>query len=440
MDEIMDTYADDLLADTTTLSLGTFSFGGGALPTRTADLDEYLRSIGALPPRPAAAATAAVAPAGHGSPQMERLGFDAYGHLRAIGALPLPPATAGIATSHGVAVPGLPAVYDDSLLLNTSYMQLAVQAPSRLPPPPGFPPLSAPARAEPVYTTPVGEEHKLRTFMGIPAWSNAVQPRLPPRPAPTVPVSDDSATSRPQLCAPYDNDIDDSLRITEKEPGQRPSPDYLKTVHRDQISASTRANLVAWMDRFTQDYDLAAGTLHRSVSYIDRFLSVRVLASYTDHHNLLRLLGATAVFTAAKYESQSTTRKLNATEVARYGGFTEGKEAITRTESVMIKALDYRLGGPTAETFVDHFTRYSQGQKELEVQRLAHDIADKSLRNYGCLGYLPSVVAAASIFRARCALNPPDQLRWTAWSTELEELTGYGLQHFGSCVCTMMNS
>ncbi|KAL5213418.1 hypothetical protein ABZP36_024265 [Zizania latifolia] len=432
MDEIMDTYADHLLADMTTLRLGPFSFGGGALPTRTEDLDAYLRSIGALPPRPEAAA-----PGGHGAPQMERLGFDAYGYLRAVGALPLPTATAGgNGTSHGVAVPGLPAVYDDSLLLNASYMQLAVQAPSGLlPRPPGFPPVPAPARAEPgalngaLYT-------QIHAPPRLTPWSNAVQPRLPPRPAPTVPVSDGSARSRPQLCAPYDNDIDDSLRNTEKEPGQRPSPDYLTTVHRDQISPSTRANLVAWMARFTRDYGLAAGTLHRAVSYVDRFLSVRVLASYTDHHNLLHLLGATAVFTAAKYESQSTVLKLNATEVARNGGFTEGKEAITRTEFVMIEALGYRLGGPTAETFVDHFTRYSQGQKDLEVQRLAHRIADKSLRNYGCIGYLPSVVAAASIFRARCVLNPPDQL---PWSTELEELTGYGIQHFGSCVCTMMN-
>ncbi|KAG8071383.1 hypothetical protein GUJ93_ZPchr0006g44291 [Zizania palustris] len=170
------------------------------------------------------------------------------------------------------------------------------------------------------------------------------------------------------------------------------------------------------MDKFTQEYDLAAGTLHRVVSYIDRFLSVRTLASYTDDDvdDVLRLLGATAVFIAAKYESRSTTEKLKATEVARYGGFTDGKELITRVEFLMIEALECRLGVPTAETFVDHFTRYSQGEKELEVKWLAHDIADESLRNYGCLRYLPSLVAVTSIFSARCVLYPTDQLHSTA--------------------------
>ncbi|KAG8071379.1 hypothetical protein GUJ93_ZPchr0006g42293 [Zizania palustris] len=319
--------------------------------------------------------------------------------------------------------------YGDYLLGDTTALRLDGHLLVALPP-------------RPAVAAPVGEEHKLKTFMQIPAWSNAVQPRLPPRQAPTVPVSDVvSTTSRPQLCAPYDNDIDDNLRTTEKEPDERPSPDYLKTVHRDRISPSTRANLVGWMYKFTQEYDLAAGTLHRAVSYIDRFLSVRTLASYTDHHVhvVLRLLGATAVFIAAKYESTSTTKKLKATEVARYGGFTDGKELITRVEFLMIEALEYRLGGPTAETFVDHFTRYRQGEKDPEVKRLAHDIADKSLRNYGCLGYLPSLVAAASIFLARCVLYPTDQPHSTAWSTELEELTGYRRQHINSCAYGMLN-
>ncbi|KAG8071384.1 hypothetical protein GUJ93_ZPchr0006g45146 [Zizania palustris] len=451
MDEIMDTYTDHLLADTTTQPLGPFSFGAGAQPTPTDDLDDYLRSIGALPPRPAAVAPApgpgrgapqmgrlgfdaygylravgalpprpaAVAPApgpGHGAPQMGRMGFDAYGYLRAVGALPLPTATAGSnATSHGGVVPGLPAVYDDSLMLNASYMQMAVQVPSDLlPPPPGFSPLVAPARAEP---GPGAISGALYAQIHAP-------PRLPAqRPAATVPVSDGSAASRPPLCAPYDNDIDENLRKMEKEPGERPSPDYLTTVHLDQINPSTRADLVAWMARFTRDYGLADGTLHRAVSYIDRFLSVKVLDSYTDNHNLLHLLGATAVFLAAKYESQSTVLKLNPTEIARYGGFTEGKEAIIRTEFVMIEALGYRLGGPTTKTFVDHFTRYSQGQNDLQVQRMAHRIADKSLRNYGCLVYPPSVVAAASIFKAMCVLNTPGQ---KPWSSELEQLTGNG--------------
>ncbi|KAF0933558.1 hypothetical protein E2562_018805 [Oryza meyeriana var. granulata] len=245
----------------------------------------------------------------------------------------------------------------------------------------------------------------------------------------------DAPVSRPQLCAPYDDDIEATLRAMEKDDGERPSPDYLKTVHGDKIGASERFALVAWMKRFTRNYNLAAGTLHRAVSYVDRFLSVRALPSYTDHQ--LSLLGAAAVYTAAKYEDQRTTLKLNAKDIASYGGFASAQEVLLM-ENDMVAALDYRLSGPTAETFVEHFTRhYSQGEEdEQEVQRLARDVADQSLKNYGCVGYLPSVVAAASISIARWTLNPPGAL---PWSTELEELTGYNSQDIGSCILTMMH-
>ncbi|KAL5207810.1 hypothetical protein ABZP36_032245 [Zizania latifolia] len=422
----MDPYADDLLADTLTRKIGPFPGGGiGALPKPLVAPADVAPSYGALQ-TPFFAYLRDIIVSGL------RRRADAF--LRVS---PPPPAPADFAPGCGVAAANveLPAPYDDARAPNAFHTKFAVDAPRRrLPPPPGFAPLPAPVRADSVYATPVGEGHKLKTFREIPTWSNPVQPRLTPRPAPAAPVSNDSATSRPQLCPPYDDEIDANLRTLEKNAAERPSPDYLKKVHRDQISPLTRAKLVLWMDKFTQDYDLAPGTLHRAVSYVDRVLSVRVLRSYIGY--TLLLLGATAVYTAAKYESRSTTLKLNATKVAIYCGFTEGKEAILVMERAMLQALDYQLGGPTAETFVAQFTRYSQGEKELKVQQLAYDFADKSLLNYGCLGYLPSVVAATSIFKARYKLNPPDE---QPWSSELEELTRYSLHHLVQCACTMMN-
>jgi hypothetical protein len=126
----------------------------------------------------------------------------------------------------------------------------------------------------------------------------------------------------------YDADIDVNLREMEKDAKQWPSPEYLKTVQGGLMTKSRRAELVSWMDDFTRYFDLAPGTLHRAVSYVDRVLSQRTLPE-TDTEHQLQLLGATAVYTAAKYEEQCSTHKLNATAVAGICGLdTTNKEVI----------------------------------------------------------------------------------------------------------------
>ncbi|KAM3242146.1 hypothetical protein ACQJBY_054687 [Aegilops geniculata] len=237
-----------------------------------------------------------------------------------------------------------------------------------------------------------------------------------------VPDCKNSAT-RPRL-SDYDIDIDFNLRAMEKNVEERPSPDYLKTVQGDRMSPSMRATLVFWMDDFTRHYDLAHGTLHRAVSYVDRVLSARTLSTArTDMEYELRLLGATAVFTAAKYEERDTRFKVNAAKIADDCGFATSNE-VTDMECKMLAALRYELSGPTAYTFVDHFTRYSKGERELEVQRLAHQLAETSLVDYRCLQLLPSAVAASAVFLARLILNPTaSQVR--KWNREFTELTGY---------------
>uniref|UniRef100_A0ACD5ZGC1 Uncharacterized protein n=1 Tax=Avena sativa TaxID=4498 RepID=A0ACD5ZGC1_AVESA len=302
--------------------------------------------------------------------------------------------------------------------LGPSFARYAIDAdvPARpRPPPPGF--------------------SRRRRALPPPPCEIPVPQKPPKRAAPPAPVSTDaaekpSATKRQRLCSDYEDDIDANLRLTERSPEERPRPDYLKAVQQGRVTPSARASLVGWMDAFVRRYGLADGTLHHAVAYVDRFLSAR--AMNTDRE--LRLLGAVAVFVAAKYEDRCTVLKLDADKIARYGGFATRKEVLDM-ERRMVEALGYQLGGPTAHTFVGHFTRHAQGEDELKIQRMAHRLADRSLLDYTCLGYLPSVVAAAAIFLARCALNPPDVL---TWSTEMQQLTGYSVLDLGgSCLPAM---
>ncbi|KAL6899619.1 hypothetical protein ACP4OV_006277 [Aristida adscensionis] len=254
-----------------------------------------------------------------------------------------------------------------------------------------------------------------------------------PVPAAAAPVSDGAdfaANAETQPEEHYEDDIDATLREHEKDAKTRPSPDYLETTQGGRMDQETRASLVRWMCELCTHYGLSSAMLHRAVSYADRFLSARTLADDDDDDDdrELHLLGAAAVFAAAKYEDQYAVQKLDAAKIAQYCGLAAAtsKEEVVAAEIALLAALDYRLGEPTAHTFVDHFTRrYSSGSKEEEeLRRTAHHIADVSLLDYGLLGLRPSAVAAAAIFLARLA-QKPSYGEMKRWNGELKEVTGY---------------
>ncbi|KAL6899247.1 hypothetical protein ACP4OV_006396 [Aristida adscensionis] len=215
-------------------------------------------------------------------------------------------------------------------------------------------------------------------------------------------------------CEPYVDvgDLDASLRAMEKDPAEQPSAAYLWTTQAGtEMTAASRAELVGWMHALSGYYALAAGTLHRAVSYVDRFLSRTKIGGARQ----LRLLGAVAVFAAAKYEDRKTTWKLDADVFARHAGCTRGQ--VLDAERELVEALRYRLSGPTAYTFVELFTRHVDGGGEgSAVRSLAHHLADLALLDYRCVAFLPSAVAAAAVALAAA---------WS-WRQELELIKGTG--------------
>ncbi|KAJ1279602.1 hypothetical protein BS78_04G167300 [Paspalum vaginatum] len=194
----------------------------------------------------------------------------------------------------------------------------------------------------------------------------------------------------------YDASIDATFRDLERRHEERPWADYLRDTQAGGMMMTDRAELIAKMHHFFRYYDLAPAALHRAVSYVDRFLSAKKFG-YGDRE--ARLLGAAAVFAAAKYEDQSTLWKIDADSVAGYAGCTR-REAVD-AERDLLTALGYRVSGPTAYTFVDHFMRNIQEDEDvLLVRSLAHHLTDMALLDYRCVAFLPSAVAASAIYLA----------------------------------------
>jgi len=255
-----------------------------------------------------------------------------------------------------------------------------------------------------------------------------VLPPLPPanahvQPAPAASsYYDDGAAALATF--DYDSDDDDisaSLQAMEADARRQwTSPGCMDAV--------ARAALVQWMHDFARHFGVGQDALHRAVSYADRFLSARAAVTGVDIRDdyQLRLLGAAAVYAASKYEDSRDTapRMMNARDIATCCGFAASREVLD-AERALLAALGYRLGGPTAHTFVEHFTRRHVGQ---EVRRMAHAIADSSLFDHRCVKLLPSAVAAAAVLLARLCMEPShshDREQVRRWSRELEGLTGY---------------
>ncbi|CAN6279093.1 unnamed protein product [Urochloa humidicola] len=265
-----------------------------------------------------------------------------------------------------------------------------------------------------------------------------VHPAAPP-PPPASSYDDGAAAT---LDA-YDSDIDATLRATERDPRERPSPDYLDGGGGCGIDPLGRAALVAWMSGLAGHLGIGAAALHRAVSYADRFLSSASASAGAGagaadgdlgcYYYRVRVVAAAAVYAAAKLEEdRAVSRRVSARDIAACCGFAAGPREVLDAERALLAALGYRLGGPTAHTFVDHFTSRGcgggGGGEEETVRRAAQAIAGCSLLDHRCsLGLLPSAVAAAAILLARMSLAPPphgaEQLR--RWGRELEEMTGY---------------
>ncbi|OEL28322.1 putative cyclin-F2-1 [Dichanthelium oligosanthes] len=220
----------------------------------------------------------------------------------------------------------------------------------------------------------------------------------------------------------YDADMDATFRAMETDPTERPSEDYLSSTQAGDMMMIDRAELIKKMHHFSRFYGLAMGALHRAVSYVDRVLSAKKING-GERQRLL--LGIAAVFAAAKYEDRSTSRKIDADYAAMNAGCT--RREVLDAERELVAALGYRLSGPTAYTFVDHFTRHIQDQEEgaaVRIRSLAHHLTDMALLDYRCVALLPSAVAASAILLARLTV--------LGYSTV--PVAGYAIEDMRECI------
>ncbi|KAH1072231.1 hypothetical protein J1N35_024559 [Gossypium stocksii] len=213
-----------------------------------------------------------------------------------------------------------------------------------------------------------------------------------------------------------------SLEIEEK---RRPLPNYMEKVQND-ITVNMREMLMAWLVEVTEEYKLVSDTLHLTVSYIDRFLS-----SHPVSRNKLQLLGVSCMLIASKYE-EITPPHIDDFCYITDNSYT--KEEVVGMEKEILKLLDFEIGTPTTRNFLRIFMRAAEEKcKYQELEFLSCYLAELSLLDYGCLQFLPSIVASAAIFLSRFIIQPNTH----PWSKSLQRYSGYRPIELKECVLSI---
>ena len=150
-------------------------------------------------------------------------------------------------------------------------------------------------------------------------------------------------------------------------------------------------------------------TLHLAVSLVDRYFR----AVTTCPRDEFQLVGAAALFTAAKYEQVNTVR---AREYACATDATYTKSQILSKHSEILSVVQWRLTVPSSRHFLNRYLVLS-GDGDA-VGHLAGYLVELALSDYGMLSHKPSLIAAAALDAARLHGG-------CCWTDPLRRATGY---------------
>lgn len=232
----------------------------------------------------------------------------------------------------------------------------------------------------------------------------------------------DNDHSDPQMCSMYATDIYVHLRMAEIK--RRPSANFMDSMQQD-INPTMRGILVDWLVEVAEEYKLVPDTLYLTVSYIDRFLSSHVVT-----RQRLQLLGVACMLIAAKYE------EICAPQVEEFCYITDNtycREEVLEMERGVLNELKFELTTPTTKSFLRRFIRAAQASYKaptLVLEFLGNFLAELTLLEYGFLPFLPSMIAASSVYLAKITLDSSS----CPWDATLQHYTGYRPSELESCV------
>ncbi|KAL2829242.1 cyclin-like protein [Aspergillus cavernicola] len=207
------------------------------------------------------------------------------------------------------------------------------------------------------------------------------------------------------MVAEYSEEIFEYMR--EQEIKMLPNAHYMD--NQAEIQWSMRSVLMDWLVQVHHRFSLLPETLFLCVNYIDRFLSCKIVSL-----GKLQLVGATAIFIAAKYE------EINCPSVQEIvymvdGGYTV--DEILKAERFMLSMLQFELGYPGPMSFLRRISKADD--YDLESRTLAKYFLEITIMDERFVGSPASFLAAGAHCLARL------MLRKGTWSPAHVHYAGY---------------
>lgn len=162
-----------------------------------------------------------------------------------------------------------------------------------------------------------------------------------------------------------------------------------------EIQWSMRGVLMDWVVQVHGRFGLLPETLFLTANYIDRFLSLKVVSL-----GKLQLVGATAIFIAAKYE------EINCPSVQEIvymvdSGYTV--DEILKAERFMLSMLQFCLGWPGPMSFLRRISKADD--YDLETRTLSKYFLEVALMDERFVATPPSYTAAGAHCLSRLILE-----------------------------------
>ncbi|KAF3009953.1 hypothetical protein E8E13_011163 [Curvularia kusanoi] len=196
------------------------------------------------------------------------------------------------------------------------------------------------------------------------------------------------------MVAEYGEEIFEYMHSLEEK--MKPNANYMD--HQAEIQWSMRSVLMDWLVQVHNRFTLLPETLFLAVNYVDRFLSAKVVSL-----GKLQLVGATALFVAAKYE------EINCPSVQEIVYMVDGAytaDEVLKAERFMLSMLNFELGWPGPMSFLRRVSKADD--YDLETRTLAKYFLEITVMDERFVSCAPSFLAAGAHCLARFMLKKGD--------------------------------
>ncbi|KAJ8114583.1 hypothetical protein OPT61_g3573 [Boeremia exigua] len=220
------------------------------------------------------------------------------------------------------------------------------------------------------------------------------------------------------MVAEYGDEIFEYMHALEEK--MKPNPNYMDD--QTEIQWSMRSVLMDWLVQVHNRFTLLPETLFLAVNYVDRFLSAKVVSL-----GKLQLVGATALFVAAKYE------EINCPSVQEIVYMVDGAytaDEVLKAERFMLSMLQFELGWPGPMSFLRRISKADD--YDLETRTLAKYFLEITVMDERFVSCAPSFMAAGAHCLSRFMLKKGD------WSQAHVHYSGYTLSQLRQLVSCVM--